>query len=526
MACSLALKPRGGIRRKTGSSLLRWALLLAVGANGLAASPVSHPPNLIIILADDLGYADLGIYGNSRHRTPQLDALAREGMRFTDFHANGSLCSPTRAALLTGRYQQRSGVEAAFNEMRADGLTPRVRTLPKYLEEGGYVSGLFGKWHLGSRPPYTPEYHGFDEFRGLLTGDGDYHSHVSRAGAADWWHNGQEAPESGYTTELLTRHAIDFIERNRDRPFFLYLAHLAVHFPWQGPDDRADRVVGTDYFPGAAKFGSRANKHAAFREMVEALDDSVGQVIEKLRELRLERNTLVVFLSDNGGYTVNEGGYVNVSDHGPFRGQKEDIYEGGHRVPAIAWWPGRIGPGLVCAQTVMTMDLLPTFLELAGLPPAAGDQASDGSSLCRLLFDRQALPERTLFWRMKQGKAVREGPWKFVVEGDNRQLFNLDRDPGEQRSVLDQEPARARRMQLALEAWETDVERSRRELFGEAGLARSVPAGARGAVNSGAFGPPVCSPIARRERGRRIVIPMRSLNPLRFHSPKLASPLW
>lgn len=442
--------------------------MLLVGANGFASQAAFRPPNLIIILADDLGYADLGVYGNRRHHTPHLDTLAREGMRFTDFHANGALCSPTRAALLTGRYQQRSGVESAFNEKRSEGLTPRVHTLPEYLREGGYVSAIFGKWHLGSRPPFTPEYHGFNEFRGLLTGDGDYHSHVSRAGAVDWWHNGQPAPESGYTTDLVARHGIEFIERNFDRPFFLYLAHLAVHFPWQGPGDRGERVVGTDYFAGVSKFGSRPDKYAAFNEMVEALDDSVGRVVTKLRELRLDKNTLVIFLSDNGGYTVRKGGYVDVSDHGPFRGQKESLYEGGHRVPAIAWWPGRIRPGQVESQTAMTMDLLPTFLELAGLPPPKGDQATDGISLCPLLFENHRLPERTLFWRMKQSKAVREGPWKLVADGENQQLFNLDRDPGERHSILGEERARTLRMQAALETWEKDVDDSWRKLLGSA----------------------------------------------------------
>jgi len=435
-------------------------MLLAVGGS-LAAEPTPpRRPNIVIILADDLGYADVACYGGTRHRTPNIDALAREGLRFTDFHTNGSVCSPTRAALLTGRYQQRAGIDTVYGEKPGEGLAQELATLPELLRAGGYVTGMFGKWHLGMSPPFTPVHHGFDEFIGVLTGDGDHHSHVSRAGRADWWAGDEPLVETGYATDLITGHSLDFIERHRDRPFFLYMAHLAVHFPWQGPQDSADREVGGGSYEGLGKFGSRADKHAAFHEMVEALDASVGRITAKLRELHLGENTLVVFASDNGGYAIDRGGYVAVSDNHPWRGQKSQNYEGGHRVPGIVWWPGRIAPGQVSDSTVMTMDLLPTFLPLAGCPLPQGQEASDGVDLAPLVFRQQPLAARTLFWRKGSGRAVRRGPWKLVVDQPGLELYNLTEDPGEQSNVAAAHPQQVEAMRAALAAWESNVDAS------------------------------------------------------------------
>lgn len=337
------------------------ALLLVTTAAILSEADAqgARPPNFVVIVADDLGYADLSCY-DGKIATPNLDALARSGVRFTDFHSNGAMCSPTRAAFLTGRYQHRSGIEQALDITPGSGLRPQP-TIASRLREKGYRTGAFGKWHLGADPGLRAPDHGFDEFVGLLTGDGDFHSRVDRVGRPDWWHGVDPLVEKGYTTDLITQHALSFLERHRRQPFFLYVPHLAVHFPWQGPADPADRVVGVDYRPGVLKFGTREDKHAAFVEMVQSLDRSVGQIVARLRELDLERSTLVVFFSDNGGYTVDRGGYVGVSSNAPFRGQKGDMYEGGHRVPAIASWPGRIPPAVTSASTVMSMDWLPTF---------------------------------------------------------------------------------------------------------------------------------------------------------------------
>lgn len=414
-------------------------------------------PNIVLIMADDLGYADLSCYGSETISTPQIDRLARNGMRFTDYHANGAVCSPTRAALLTGRYPQRCGIEDALVFGESQGLEPQP-TLATYLKQQGYATGLCGKWHLGSEPQFHPNRHGFDEFYGLLNGDGDYRSRINRAGCRDWWHNEVAVEESGYTTDLITQHSLDFIDRHQAEPFFLYVAHLAPHFPWQGPEDPADRIEGTDYRESELKFGSSLDKKNAFREMVKAMDDGVGRIVAKLKELGLEENTLLIFLSDNGGYTVETDGYVAVSNHGPFRGQKRDIYEGGHRVPAIFSFPEMIPANTFCHDAAMSMDILPTLLDILGLIQASGEQALDGVSLCPVLTKGAPAPLRPLFWRQGDDKAVREGSWKLVIREDQEELFNLAEDPGERMNRAAEFPRQVDVLNQLLRAWELEVE--------------------------------------------------------------------
>jgi arylsulfatase A-like enzyme len=441
---------------------LAIAMAVMLGSALLPASEATRP-NVIIILADDLGYGDLGCYGHARHRTPHLDRLAAEGLRFTDFHSNGAMCSPTRAALLTGLYQNRFGrnFESALSNRddRDNGLPLEATTLAELLRERGYATGAFGKWHLGYEPPFLPTRQGFEEFRGLLSGDGDHHTHRDRAGRADWWHNEERVQESGYTAELLTRHSIAFLERNRERPFFLYLAHLAIHFPWQGPQDPPHRTAERNY--ESDKFGlipDPGNVAPHLQAMVESLDAGVGAVMAALRRLQLDSRTLVFFTSDNGGYINYPPKFRKISSNGPLRGQKTDLYEGGHRVPGIAWWPGRIAPGTTAA-TALSFDLFPTLLNLAGvLPPV-----HDGTDLAPLLFAGRPLPDRTLFWRAGPRKAVRRGPWKLVQQGDEApQLFNLTDDVGESRDLATREPARVADFQAALARWENDVDHSAR----------------------------------------------------------------
>jgi arylsulfatase A-like enzyme len=389
--------------------------------------------------------------------------LAREGLRFTDFHANASSCSPTRAALLTGRYQQRSGVETALSE-RSPGLQGKAPTIAEYLKNAGYATGAFGKWHLGSRPdsPALPNRRGFDEFRGARHGGIDYSSHVDRYGRLDWWHNEEQVNEPGYATDLLTEHAVEFIERHRDRPFFLYLPHLAIHFPWMTPEDQAYREVGGDY-DNLSRVGPHdpPDLRPVVRRMVERLDDGVGRVIETLHKHKLDRNTLVIFTSDNGGYLRYSGGFLKISSNGVLRGQKIGMHEGGHRVPCIAWWPGRIEAASETSAVTMTMDWLPTFLELVGVaaPPAEDPSALDGVSLVPLLL-RGVLPaERTLFWRTGDFKAVRSGPWKLVIEhGDAPKLYRLDDDLSEKHDLAQAEPKRLEALSTALAAWEKGFE--------------------------------------------------------------------
>ncbi len=426
-------------------------------SSSLAAN---RSPNIVFILADDLGYADIGCYGSKTNQTPHLDKLAKGGMRFTDFHSNGPMCSPTRAAFLTGRYQNRFGrrFESALNgAIREPGLPLSTMTIAKALRKSGYATGIFGKWHLGYESPFLPTNMGFDEFRGLVSGDGDYHTQVDRSGNEDWWKGSSIVMEKGYTTDLITRHSIDFIEKNQDKPFFLFIPHLAIHFPWQGPQDPPHRQAGKSYMKDKwCVIPNRSNVSPHIKAMVERLDDSIGEIVTTLEKLKLTDNTLIVFSSDNGGYSNYAGGFKQISDMTPLRGQKTDIYEGGHRVPTIFFWPGKITPS-VCHSTAMTMDLFPTFAALAG----AKTDNLDGVDLQSVIIENQALPERSLFWRMKSKKAVRKGVWKLCINGRTpAELFNLREDIGENHNLSKENPALVEELTQALSIWEKDVDQS------------------------------------------------------------------
>jgi len=407
-------------------------------------------PNIVLILADDLGYGDIGCYGGRHARTPNIDALARRGMKFTDFHSNGPMCSPTRAALLTGRYQQRAGVETVlgFSKDKSYGMSLAEVTFAEVLKAAGYTTALFGKWHTGHLPEFAPTKQGFDMFRGLYGGI-DYHSHVNRTGCENWWKNEKLASEEGYVTELITRHAQQFIEENKNRPFCLYLPHFAVHFPWQGPKDKADFAVGVDNSSPEKKYGSRKDKKAAYKEMIESLDAGVGRIITTVKRAGLERNTLVFFASDNGGHKM-------VASSGPLSGYKGSLLEGGHRVPAIAYWPGKIKPRSVTHETVMTMDLFPTMAAAAGAKPPP-DVKLDGVNLLGLLLEGKKLPQRTLFWRYKKNGVARAGPWKLLIRGKNHHLYNLDDDLGEKNDVAAIFPDKVETLKTEFFAWEKEV---------------------------------------------------------------------
>ncbi len=398
-----------------------------------AAAPAS-PPNVVLIMADDLGYGSLGCYGGDA-RTPHLDRLAAAGLRFTDFHSNGPMCSPTRAALLTGRYPQRCAWvpdEDLSPDYRAQrqanpaqrwawGISPAELTLPAVLRSAGYRTALVGKWHLGYDFKFHPLNFGFDEFRGFMGGNVDYHTHVAGYGRKepDWWHGKTLAPESGYTTELLTRHATEFIARHRTQPFFLYLTHAAPHDPWQSRDPARP-------LPPAE----------AYREMIEGLDASVGAVAAALRTHGLERDTLLIFCSDNGAAAPR-----GVPANRPLQGRKGGMHEGGHRVPFIAVWPGVIAPGGVTDSTAASMDLLPTFARLAGASLPA-DLTIDGTDLMPLLRGTGPLAPRPIHWLFGNAWAVRRGDWKLIGEGDRpRALHHLGRDLGEKDNLLAAQPS-------------------------------------------------------------------------------------
>lgn len=409
-------------------------------------------PNIVVILADDLGYGDVSCYGNPGYETPHIDRLAKQGMRFTDFHSSGPVCSPTRAGLLTGRYQQRAGIPAVINadphENRHHGLQPNEVTFAELLSDAGYATAVFGKWHLGYHGRFNPIHQGFEVFRGYVSGNIDYISHVDRMGYADWWQGDRLAAERGYVTHLITKHALRFIEGNRERPFCLYLAHEAVHAPYQGPGDAAVRHVGR---PGGKRTSAESIR-SAYREMALAMDESVGEVIAMLRRLDLAESTFVFFFSDNG---ANQHG-----SNGRFRGGKGSLWEGGHRVPAIACWPGKIPAGSVTGQTTISIDLMPTWLELARAKVPQGHKL-DGTSLAPLLLNNETLPQRTLYWEYRGRAAARRGPWKLVVGQSGLKqdpgLFNLAVNPREQNNLADAQPQRVASMLADLQRWKSEV---------------------------------------------------------------------
>lgn len=395
-------------------------LTLLAAAQALPAQP--GPPNILLILADDLGYGDLSVYGGWI-QTPQLERLAREGVRLTDFHASAPICSPTRAGLLTGRYQQRAGIPGVVyadpqNPVHHHGLQPGEITFPKLLRERGYATALMGKWHLGYLPRYHPARHGFDFFRGYLSGNVDYFSKVDQAGSYDWWHDEQAVQEEGYVTHLITAHALEFIEKHRDRPFCLYVAHEAPHYPYQGPQDRAFRSVGSsqvrqDLAPEQIR--------RAYRSMVVEMDRGIGQILDRLAELGLQERTFVFFFSDNGATRQGSNGLL--------RGYKGQLWEGGHRVPALARFPGQLPADGVCSQLAISLDLMPTILALARVEPPEGHRL-DGINLLPFLRGEEPARERTLFWEFR-GRAMRQGPWKLLLDEPGLEgpaLYRLDKD--------------------------------------------------------------------------------------------------
>ena len=390
-------------------------------------------PNIVLLMADDLGYGALGCYGCKEVKTPNIDALATGGVRLTDFHSNGPMCTPTRASLMTGRYQQRCAWvddeelspkmrvqrEENLKQRWAWGISPQELTLPQLLQQSGYRTAIFGKWHLGYDSKFHPMNYGFDEFRGYIGGAVDYHTHVATHGteALDWWRDKTIENEDGYTTDLLTKYATHFIERNKSHPFFLYLSHEAVHDPLQGRDP-----------------SKRKSPKVTYKEMIEILDESVGTIVEALRKNNLQNNTLVIFCSDNGPTKI--GVAVNAS----LKGSKGSMFEGGHRVPFIAHWPEVIPAGQTNSQTVMSMDLLPTFVKLAGTSAPEGHQL-DGVDILPLLKDPSKQTDRVLHWLFGDDWAVRKGAWKLIGKGERPlTLVNLEADFEEANSLIKEQP--------------------------------------------------------------------------------------
>jgi len=432
-------------------------LCAALVAAGTAAVPAAEQPNIVLIMADDLGYGELGCYGSRVFRTPRIDRLAASGLRLTDFHSNGVVCSPTRAALMTGRYQQRCGIDGVVTAKRHRdaGMAITEETLADLLARAGYATGIFGKWHLGYSVAYSPTRQGFAEFSGFVSGNIDLFSRVDQEGWYDWWRQRELVVQPGYAQHLLTDCGIAFIQRHRNEPFFLYLPYPAPHYPYQGPDDRPNRKIRRGPVPAglpafetvpALKGGDAAR---AYRVMVEDLDTQVGRIVDALDACGLREQTLVVFCSDNGGIARPGLG----GDNGPLRGRKGQLYEGGHRVAGIFHWPGRITAAR-SAATALTFDLLPTFAELAGVEPT---RPPDGVSLTGLFFERRPPAPRQLLWLSGANTAFREGPWKLLMLQDRLELYNVEADLAERENLARRDPNRLARMAAAARALRTAV---------------------------------------------------------------------
>lgn len=445
--------------------------LCALTLGGGSAADVPKPggkPNFIIIMVDDMGYAGVSCFGNPYFKTPEIDRLAAEGMRLTDFHSSGVVCSPTRAGLLTGRYQQRAGIEAIIHPEQnhpehRKGLQKSEATFAELLQAAGYATGLIGKWHLGyteNSQDYHPQNHGFDEFIGYHSGNIDYVSHVGDHNKHDWWHGRQNAVEEGYVTDLINRHAVEFIERHHDRPFCLYIPHLAIHGPFQKRGDPVQRTEAGVVNPWPWKSADPNERILKFRGMTLPVDEGVGQIRQALARFGLDRNTLVLFFSDNGAQILPSGSPR-------WRGEKGAVYEGGHKVPFVAWWPGRIAPGGQSDTPAITLDIMPTLLALAGVAPPQ-DRPLDGVDLSPVLLKTRPLAPRPLYWASLDNngarcEAMREGPWKLVVQhpkarpgsfdNEHVELYRLDRDPGEQTDRAGADPRQASAMLARLKTW-------------------------------------------------------------------------
>lgn len=429
-------------------------------------------PNIVILVADDLGYGETGCQGNLQIPTPSIDSIAAKGVRFTNGYVTASYCSASRAGLLTGRYQNRFGYEfnpvGAKNEDPLAGLPPQQKTLADHLQVAGYTTGLIGKWHLGGTAKYHPQRRGFDEFFGFLH-EGHYfvphpYDGVTTMlrrkalpdGSTGRWQSedgrmiytthmghmepdydadnpilrgGQPVNETEYLTDALTREAVSFIDRNSDRPFFLYLAYNAVHSPLQGADKDMQKFAGIEDI-----------HRRIFAAMLSNLDDSVGNVLNSLDRNGVRDNTIVFFISDNGGPTREL-----TSSNAPLRGEKGSMYEGGIRIPFLMSWPGHLPEAAVYESPVISLDMFPTITAAAGLSPDV-NEGTDGVDLLPYLNGEvKTSPHETLWWRTGRKAALRHGNWKLVNnpgrrDKDRWQLYDLSNDISEQEDLADSKP--------------------------------------------------------------------------------------
>lgn len=421
------------------SSLIILASLIQ---QNLAAQ--SSRPNIIYIMADDLGYADLSCYGRKDYQTPHLDKLASQGVKFMNAYAAGALCTPTRAAFMTGRYPARTTV-GLMEPLRgrpkdsAIGLTADIVSFPSILRKNGYKTLLVGKWHLGFGPEHTPNKNGYDYFYGFNAGGTDYVSHSNRLGKSDMYENETGITKDGYLTDLWMEKVIEILRQKHDKPFFLSLMFNAPHWPWQAPGD--PKYPDTlDWLKGGSK--------EKFAAMVKSMDDAVGKIMQTIDDEKLAANTIVIFTSDNGGEIY--------SDMGPYAGKKAQLWDGGIREPAFVRWPGVIPANSVTHQLSITMDWPATILALAKATPDPGFPL-DGIDLMPFMTGKKKVKDRTFYWRLTQStkqKAIRDGDWKYLKVENDEFLFNLIDDPGEKKDLKLAEPSIFEKLKEKYEKWE------------------------------------------------------------------------
>ncbi len=419
-------------------------------------------PNILLITADNLGYGDLGCYGNKVMQTPRLDQLAREGTRLTDFYTASPTCTVSRATLLTGRYPQRIGLnhQLSADENYADGLRQSERLIPQYLKPQGYRTACFGKWNVGFSKGSRPTERGFDEFFGFAAGNIDYYHHYY-AGRHDLWRGVNEVFEKGYSTELFADEACRFITENQKRPFFIYLPFNAPHFPskrnkqpgqgneWQAPDSA---FAAYGYSPGTKDPRKR------YRAVVTALDTAIGRVLDQLDTCGLRDNTLVIWYSDNGAFMLKDRG-LEVASNKPLRDGGVTLWEGGIRVPAIVRYPGHIEAGSVNNSPLISLDILPTLIAVSGGERPA-DRTLDGKNMLPVLEQPESAEQRTFFFQYRKYAAVRHANYKLLRTSPDKpfMLFDLDQDLSETTDLADQKPKITKQLKAAYAAWEQRVQ--------------------------------------------------------------------
>jgi arylsulfatase A-like enzyme len=421
---------------------------LVLGGTRAAVRPPSRPPNIVFILADDLGFADVGCYGRPELRTPNVDGLAARGVRFLQAYANSAVCTATRVGLITGRYQYRLrvGLEEPLAASTEVGLEPSHPTLPSLLRKAGYGTTLVGKWHLGVLPRFGPLQSGYDHFYGFRGGAVDYYSHASQAGKDDLWDGDVPVRRAGYLTELLGDRAVEVVNgyaRTR-RPFLLSIHFNAPHWPWEAPGDEAEserlrsRRGGLFHLDGGTL--------ETYHRMIEAMDQQIGRVLRALGDRGLSDDTIVIFTSDNGG--------ERFSDTWPFTGKKTELLEGGLRIPAVITWPGHVPRGRTTDQVAISMDWLPTLLAAAGSEPDPA-YPSDGMNLLPMLTRGAPAVPRKLYWRYKGNaqRAMRDGNLKFLKIRDHTFLFDVVADPLERANLKHRRPDDYRRLERAWLDW-------------------------------------------------------------------------